>query len=170
MEADAQTDIDGGARAGCLPAFSRRWRPMPTTSVMSVIDATIASRAPAQRPSPGAQRSAEKLTPSAVPAARAHRDEQGSTPVDALGNPVALLADAKARRHRSGCAASRRGRAATPSSATRRYNSDALVEISRATRAHHARHSAESQPQATARDRLRPLLRAAISSSASSTP
>jgi len=24
-------DIDGGARAGCLPAFSR-WRPMPTTS------------------------------------------------------------------------------------------------------------------------------------------
>jgi transposase len=25
-------DIDGGARAGCLPAFSRRWRPMPTTS------------------------------------------------------------------------------------------------------------------------------------------
>ena len=25
-------DIDGGARAACLPAFSRYWWPMPTTS------------------------------------------------------------------------------------------------------------------------------------------
>jgi hypothetical protein len=76
-------DIDGGARAGCLPAFSRRWRP-DTDNEFMMIDATI-FRAHQHRRRP--KKDGENQ---AVDRSLGDLTTKIHAVIDALGNPVAL--------------------------------------------------------------------------------